>query len=66
MAEDPRAPQTVAVNRAPRHMENPVEVAVTDHPNDSHASTTKMYLSYESARWLADALNAHLYWEQEE
>lgn len=57
---DEIAPQSVNVRRAEKHMERPIEVEVREQLNNAHATSSKVWLTPESARELRDAIDAFL------
>lgn len=53
-------PQTIVVGVAPRYMDRPVEIMVTEHLNESHTNATKIYLTHDEALSLFRELGDHL------
>lgn len=54
------APQAVVVNTAPSHMEREIELSVITYTNESHQSTTRIYLTRAEAYAAMNALADYL------
>lgn len=60
MGDHKPAPQTFKVQDAPHYMERPIEVTVTEHPNERHSNATKIFLTREESYALVTHLMLYL------